>query len=140
MPYLTTGEGIISALLSLGSIGFAGWLRNIGTRCGGVDKRLQALEILVTQKSGLVDKHEDNLDAGTKEMDAMKAELTNLSNGINDLRLLGMETSGKIDGLGQKIKTEVNEILLKIGPRLKQAEGHIDCHKKKIRELQDKTA
>ena len=129
MP-LTSGEFGLSALLTTAAVGFTGWIKYIAGRCEGLGKRLETLEGAVSEKSSVLDVHSTNLCAGEKKMNEMKAELKTLNQGISELHLLGVSTVSKIDALGEKIKTGINEVFLRLDPRLESVE-------KQVRELEE---
>ncbi len=63
-------------------------------------------------------------------MQEMNTQLDSLNKGISGLQLLGERTLGQITALGKGIETSVNEVYLKLNPRLTNVE-------KKIENLED---
>lgn len=125
MP-LTIGEIVAGGSLTAAFIAIGNWIRSVASRCCGFEKRLKALEDTVIEKGELIATHGTNLCAGEKKMTEMKVQLESLGKGISELHLLGVSTSGKIDALGEKIKTGINEVFLKLDPRLKSVEKQIE--------------
>lgn len=130
----TSGEIGVTGLLSVALLGFGGWIKSIANKCNEAEmrmcKHIKALEITVSEKSSLIDVHGTNLCAGEKKMNEMKAQLDAINTSINGVFLLMKETSGKIDGLGEKIATGTKEVFMLLDPRIKRVEEHVEDLKK----------
>lgn len=129
MP-LTIGELIAGGSFTAAFIAIGGWIRSVAGRCCGFERRLKALEETMTSKSSLIDGHSINLCSGETKMQEMNTQLDSLNKGISGLQLLGERTLGQITALGKGIETSVNEVYLKLNPRLTNVE-------KKIENLED---
>ena len=149
MP-LTIGEIGASGILAVALAGFGGWIKSISNYCGRldtkvddeiekledtlskkscqrkIDDRLRVLEGTVAEKSNQLIVHENNLEAGEKQMKEMKDRLAAIDTNIAGVYLLLKEIPLNIEALGEKIATETKEVFLMLDPRIARTEEKIE--------------